>query len=56
MKAIAGVWGPDLLKRFQNYEAGPIRGLIWKGKANENNWNKEKLKWVFEMIEIFILC
>ena len=35
--------GPGLL-RLQKYEAGPICGLIWRTKANENSWNKEEVR------------
>ena len=39
--------GPGLLRRLQKYEAGPICGLIWRSKANENNWNKEEVRMGF---------
>lgn len=43
----SGSLGADLLKRLQKYEAGPIGGLIWRSKANENNWNKEEVRMGF---------
>lgn len=47
MKTIAGVWSLDLQNRLQKYEAGPVRGLIWRNKANENNWDEEEVKMDF---------
>lgn len=51
MKAIAGVWGFDLLKRLQKREAGLIRRFIWRSEANENKWNKEKLNGFLRLLE-----